>query len=136
MLQGWFYMPALTAAYFHGQMAAWHSQVNLVPVAGFIVLQWVTESIIVPCKPALPSCYFLTSNTQRQTYIGADTLLSSGVKRLYDLVKIRDKALRCAFFYALGNTLVANDLEQASRIAYGNNKRWSRVVTLQVQIQL
>jgi len=56
------------------------------------------------------------------------------VKRLYDLVKIRDEALRCAFFYALRDSLVANDLEQASRIAYSGNKRWARVVTLQVHL--
>lgn len=56
----------------------------------------------------------------------------AGVKRLYDLVKARDKSLQVAFYYALSNTLVANDLEQASRIAYGPDKRWARVVTTQV----
>jgi structural maintenance of chromosome 4 len=57
----------------------------------------------------------------------------AGVKRLYDLVKMRDETLRCAFFYALRDSLVANDLEQASKIAYSGNRRWARVVTLQVQ---
>ena len=56
----------------------------------------------------------------------------AGVKRLYDLVKVRDEALRCAFYYALRDSLVADNLEQASRIAYSGNKRWARVVTLQV----
>ena len=56
----------------------------------------------------------------------------SGVPRLFDLVRIREEALRPAFFYALGNTLVAEHLEQASRIAYSGDKRWARVVTLQV----
>jgi structural maintenance of chromosome 4 len=56
----------------------------------------------------------------------------AGVKRLYDLVKIRDEALRCAFFYALRDSLVVNDLEQASRIANSGNRRWAKVVTLQV----
>ena len=41
--------------------------------------------------------------------------------------------LKTAFFYALGNTVVANNLEQASRIAYRPDKQWSRVVTLQVR---
>ena len=54
------------------------------------------------------------------------------MKRLFDVVRIREDALRVAFFYALGNTVVANDLEQASRIAYGGDRRWSRVVTIQV----
>ena len=39
------------------------------------------------------------------------------MKRLYDLVKVRDEALRCAFYYALRDSLVAENLEQASRIA-------------------
>ncbi len=56
----------------------------------------------------------------------------AGVPRLFDLVKCSDEALRPAFFYALGDTVVAGDLDQASRIAYGRDKRWARVVTLQV----
>lgn len=50
------------------------------------------------------------------------------VHRLFDLIKVEDERVKTAFYYALRDTLVANDLEQASRIAYGK-KRW-RVVTL------
>ncbi|BDA46592.1 Structural maintenance of chromosomes protein 4 [Coccomyxa sp. Obi] len=57
-----------------------------------------------------------------------------GVPRMFDLVKCSDEALRPAFFYALGDTVVAGDLDQASRIAYGRDKRWARVVTLQGEI--
>lgn len=57
---------------------------------------------------------------------------TAGVARLYDLVQPRDERLRPAFFYAFGDTLVASSLEQASRIAYGPDRRWSCVVTLQV----
>ncbi|GIL65143.1 hypothetical protein Vafri_18951 [Volvox africanus] len=57
-----------------------------------------------------------------------------GCPRLFDLVKIKDAKLRPAFFYACGNTLVAKDLEQASRIAYGQDRRFRRVVTLQGQL--
>ena len=53
------------------------------------------------------------------------------MQRLFDLVQVRDSKLRSAFFYALGDTLVAQHLGQASRIAYGGNRRWARVVTLQ-----
>ncbi|GAB4818756.1 hypothetical protein N2152v2_005802 [Parachlorella kessleri] len=53
-----------------------------------------------------------------------------GVPRLFDLVKCRDERLRVAFYYAMRDTIVARDLEQASRIAYGQDKRWRRVVTL------
>ncbi|QUC20975.1 uncharacterized protein UV8b_05216 [Ustilaginoidea virens] len=47
--------------------------------------------------------------------------------RLFDLVKSNDK-FRPAFYHAMQDTLVAKDLAQANRIAYGA-KRW-RVVTL------
>ncbi|CAH1155594.1 unnamed protein product [Phaedon cochleariae] len=50
------------------------------------------------------------------------------VHRLYDLVTIQDEDVRTAFYYALRDTLVANDLDQASRIAYGAQR--FRVVTL------
>lgn len=48
--------------------------------------------------------------------------------RLFDLVKAKDDRFRPAFYHALQDTLVATDLAQANRIAYGA-KRW-RVVTL------
>jgi structural maintenance of chromosome 4 len=53
------------------------------------------------------------------------------VPRLYDLVVSKDKKFAPAFFKAIGNTLVATDVEQANRIAFssGGNKRY-RVVTL------
>ncbi|MCO5547330.1 hypothetical protein L7F22_000778 [Adiantum nelumboides] len=53
-----------------------------------------------------------------------------GVPRLYDLVKIQDDRLKLAFFAILGNTVVAKDLDQATRIAYGPDKEFRRVVTL------
>ena len=54
------------------------------------------------------------------------------VPRLFDLVKAKDDTFRPAFFSVLQNTLVAKDLEQANRIAYGA-RRW-RVVTLDGQL--
>lgn len=54
------------------------------------------------------------------------------VPRLYDLIKINDDRVRTAFYYALRDTLVAKDLDQASRIAYGEQRY--RVVTLGGQI--
>lgn len=52
--------------------------------------------------------------------------------RLFDLVRPRDEAVRVAFYYAMRDTLVATDLDQASRIAYGQDRRWRRVVTVKV----
>lgn len=40
------------------------------------------------------------------------------VPRLYDLVQVKDDQIRTAFFFALRNTLVADDLKQATNIAF------------------
>ncbi|XP_006901397.1 PREDICTED: structural maintenance of chromosomes protein 4 isoform X1 [Elephantulus edwardii] len=53
--------------------------------------------------------------------------------RLFDLVKVKDEKIRQAFYFALRDTLVANNLDQATRVAYQKDRRW-RVVTLQGQI--
>ena len=58
--------------------------------------------------------------------------LDSGVPRLFDLVRVKDEQARLAFFFGLRDTVVADSLDQASRIAYGKDKRWGRVVTLKV----
>ena len=39
--------------------------------------------------------------------------------RLFDLIKVEDPKIANAFFFAVRNTLVADTLEQATRIAYG-----------------
>ncbi|KAF3906498.1 hypothetical protein ABW20_dc0106805 [Dactylellina cionopaga] len=54
------------------------------------------------------------------------------VPRLFDLVKPKLDIYRPAFYSVLQDTLVANDLAQANRIAYGA-RRW-RVVTLEGQL--
>lgn len=51
------------------------------------------------------------------------------VPRLFDLVTPKDPIFAPAFYQVLQNTLVAADLAQANRIAFGGSKRW-RVVTL------
>ncbi|KAI8030748.1 Structural maintenance of chromosomes protein 4 [Camellia lanceoleosa] len=53
-----------------------------------------------------------------------------GVPRLFDLIKVQDERMKLAFFAAVGNTVVAENIDQATRIAYGGNKEFRRVVTL------
>lgn len=48
--------------------------------------------------------------------------------RLFDLIRVEDERVQPAFYFALRDTLVANDLDQATRIAYGQQR--FRVVTL------
>eukprot|EP00466_Bigelowiella_natans_P003477 jgi/Bigna1/87694/estExt_fgenesh1_pg.C_230067 len=52
-----------------------------------------------------------------------------GVKRLFDLVRPQDEKYKPAFYYALRDTLVATNLDQAVKIGYDKRRRW-RVVTL------
>ncbi|CAF97397.1 unnamed protein product, partial [Tetraodon nigroviridis] len=53
--------------------------------------------------------------------------------RLFDMVRFKDESVRPAFYFALRDTLVAQDMEQATRIAFQKDRRW-RVVTLKGQI--
>ncbi|KAH9321111.1 hypothetical protein KI387_015750, partial [Taxus chinensis] len=53
-----------------------------------------------------------------------------GVPRLFDLITVQDERIKLAFYASLGNTVVAKDLDQATRIAYGPDKEFRRVVTL------
>ncbi|KZT62670.1 hypothetical protein CALCODRAFT_140377 [Calocera cornea HHB12733] len=55
-----------------------------------------------------------------------------GVPRLFDLITPKDPKFAPAFYKGLFNTLVADNMEQANRIAFGA-KRW-RVVTLAGQL--
>ena len=75
---------------------------------------------------------FLILDKQRHLLKHAEKAVSppEGVPRLYDLVQCADPQLKVAFYFALRDTVVAEDLAQASRIAYGKDARFKRVVTL------
>ena len=101
------------------------------------------ENLVVDSVEVGQQCidYLRKNNLGRANFVLLDRLarrdLSAiatpeGVPRLFDLIKSKNDAFRPAFFSVLQNTLVANDLEQANRIAYGV-KRW-RVVTLDGQL--
>ena len=87
--------------------------------------------------------YLRKQNVGRASFIVLEKLPADGrlekiptpenVPRLFDLVKPKDPKFATAFFKGVGNTLVAEDLDQANRIAYGQQKRW-RVVTLAGQL--
>ncbi|KAF1946674.1 condensin subunit Cut3 [Clathrospora elynae] len=81
--------------------------------------------------------YLRKNNLGRANFILLDRLAKrdmspvrtpENVPRLFDLVKPKHDKLRPAFYQVMTNTLVAEDLDQAERIAYGAT-RW-RVVTL------
>jgi structural maintenance of chromosome 4 len=85
--------------------------------------------------------YLRKNNLGRANFILLDRLprrdmspifAPESVPRLFDLVKPKDPKFAPAFYSVLQNTLVAKDMEQANRIAYGA-RRW-RVVTLDGQL--
>ncbi|KIW89533.1 uncharacterized protein Z519_09689 [Cladophialophora bantiana CBS 173.52] len=85
--------------------------------------------------------YLRKNNLGRANFILLDKLAHrdlspiqtpENVPRLFDLIKPKDGRFGPAFYSIMQNTLVAQDLEQANRIAYGA-KRW-RVVTLDGQL--
>ena len=85
--------------------------------------------------------YLRKNNLGRANFILLDKLAKrdlapiqtpENVPRLFDLVRAKHERFGPAFYSVMQNTLVAKDLEQANRIAYGA-KRW-RVVTLDGQL--
>jgi structural maintenance of chromosome 4 len=55
--------------------------------------------------------------------------LPAGATRLFDLVKVKAELFLSAFYFALNDTLVAENMEQARKLAYNERRRF-RVVTL------
>ena len=101
------------------------------------------ENLVVDSVEVGQQCidYLRKNNLGRANFILLDRLAKrdmspvdtpEDVPRLFDLVKPKDEIFRIAFYSVLQNTLVAKDLEQANRIAYGA-RRW-RVVTLDGQL--
>ena len=101
------------------------------------------ENLVVDSVEVGQQCidYLRKNNLGRANFILLDRLARrdlsqiqtpENVPRLFDLVKPKDVKFSPAFFSVMQNTLVAENLEQANRIAYGA-RRW-RVVTLDGQL--
>ncbi|XP_013168763.1 PREDICTED: structural maintenance of chromosomes protein 4 [Papilio xuthus] len=100
------------------------------------------DNIVVDTVETAQSCVeFLRNNDiGRATFIALDkqqhliqhyerrVTYPENAPRLFDLIQVRDERVLPAFYFALRDTLVANNLEQATRIAYGQVRY--RVVTL------
>ncbi|CAI5712217.1 unnamed protein product [Peronospora farinosa] len=69
-----------------------------------------------------------------QHFRGVNAPSGHQVPRLFDLVKVNDDKYLPAFYYALRDTLVAKDLDEASAIAYQGRQCKYRVVTLDGQL--
>ncbi|KAF4319283.1 hypothetical protein JM18_006055 [Phytophthora kernoviae] len=69
-----------------------------------------------------------------QPFRGVTAPSGQEAPRLFDLVKVNDDKFLPAFYYALRDTLVAKDLDEASAIAYQGRQCKYRVVTLDGQL--
>lgn len=57
-----------------------------------------------------------------------------GTDRLFDLVRVKDDRFKLAFYYALRDTLVADNLDLATKVAFASKTKKHRVVTRQGQV--
>ncbi|KAJ2767954.1 Structural maintenance of chromosomes protein 4, partial [Coemansia nantahalensis] len=98
------------------------------------------DNIVVQTVQAGQQCveFLRANNIGRARFVILDTLRKTGagqvatpedVPRLFDLVTPADAKFLPAFYHAMGDTVVARDMEQARRVAYG--RRRFRVVTVE-----
>ncbi|XP_028650287.1 structural maintenance of chromosomes protein 4 [Erpetoichthys calabaricus] len=104
------------------------------------------DSILVDTIDTAQICVNFLKNQKVgvATFIGLDKMkvweknigkiqTPENVPRLFDIIKVQYKEYMPAFYFALRDTLVCNNLEHATRLAFQKDKRW-RVVTLLGQI--
>eukprot|EP00397_Hematodinium_sp_SG-2012_P001677 GEMP01001682.1.p1 GENE.GEMP01001682.1~~GEMP01001682.1.p1 ORF type:complete len:1371 (+),score=303.72 GEMP01001682.1:190-4113(+) len=88
-----------------------------------IVVEYVRKE-----KLGRVTCIVLEKQEHFMTEVKKRVETPFNVPRVIDLIRPKEEIYLCAFFYALKNTLVADNLDDATKISYGK-KRW-RVVTL------
>lgn len=97
-------------------------------------LKWIVVDTVKTAEQCLR--ILKTQNIGRASFVvmertptARDNVITpENAPRLVDLVKPKDAKFKKAFYYILRDTLVANDLDQANRLAFGKT-RW-KVVTL------
>eukprot|EP00929_Paragymnodinium_shiwhaense_P029191 TRINITY_DN16790_c0_g1_i1.p1 TRINITY_DN16790_c0_g1~~TRINITY_DN16790_c0_g1_i1.p1 ORF type:complete len:1458 (+),score=653.66 TRINITY_DN16790_c0_g1_i1:138-4511(+) len=75
------------------------------------------------------TCICLQKIKDREAQMEQRPQIPDGAERLFDLIKPAKAEYKVAFFFALGNTLVSPNLDQATKIALQGRTR-NRVVTL------
>lgn len=128
---------------FHGRLGSLGTIPEKYDIAISTAASGILNNLIVDSVEQAQECieYLRRQNIGRASFIALDKLpkqaydpveTPENVPRLFDLIKPKDPKYVPAFWKGVHNTLVANDLEQANRIAYGA-RRW-RVVTLAGQL--
>ncbi|XP_049781241.1 structural maintenance of chromosomes protein 4-like [Schistocerca cancellata] len=91
------------------------------------------EVYVLPERTEKEKLKLLIQNLEKMTERLLKTKEPENAPRLIDLIKLADERVRVAFYFALRNTLVANDVAQATRVAFSGGSRY-RVVNLQGHI--
>nr|CAB3266387.1 structural maintenance of chromosomes protein 4 [Phallusia mammillata] len=106
---------------------------------------YALEHIVVDSIETAQLCVkaLKTNQVGQATFIALDKMTkyqhavkqksSSPLPRLIDLITLKEEKFRVAFYHALRETLVADDISTASKVAYSKTKRW-RVVTTQGEV--
>jgi len=89
------------------------------------VIEFVRRS-----KLGQTTCICLNQIKSREAEMLKQVATPENAPQLVDLIKPTKPEYKVAFFFALQRTLVAKDLDEATRIGLGGAKKW-RVVTLQ-----
>ncbi|KAJ5068621.1 structural maintenance of chromosomes protein [Anaeramoeba ignava] len=79
------------------------------------------------------TCIILEKIEHLRKAMEAPIKTPENIPRLFDLIEFKKDSYKIAFYYALRDTLVAEDLSQAKRVAFNYKTRY-RVVTLQGQL--
>ena len=77
---------------------------------------------------------FLILEKQRHLASEMAVAFKADGMRLFDLIAVSEEKYRVAFYYALRNTLVADSLDMASKLAYADRSRPQRVVTVKGEL--
>lgn len=108
------------------------------PQLEFIVtdtIQTAQQCIELLKREELGVSTFIALDKQQQywKHIRAVPKTPENAPRLFDLIRVKDEHVLPAFYYVLGETLVADDIIAATRIAMGKERRW-RTVTLKGEL--
>jgi chromosome segregation ATPase len=112
---------------------------NAASALDYIVVETVTDGQAVvqylrDNKLGIASCLILDKQRHFESEMDRTRVHAEDCPRLFDLIKCSDRRLRTAFYFAVRDTLVAADMQQARRIAYQrSDTRPCRVVTLKVR---
>jgi structural maintenance of chromosome 4 len=93
------------------------------------------NNLVVDTVKQGQSCieYLRKQNVGRASFMVLEKLSSTGslkiatpnnVPRIFVLIKPKEPRFVPAFFKGFGNTLTAEDLDRANRIAFGSQRRW------------